>query len=68
MTKIVSQRLREHVDSERGGHMFSSIINFHAWEAVMDRLCHNEHSSMLTSDECRMFCLFVAEDLESEND
>ncbi len=65
--KKLSERIREHALGPLGGETFDCVIDDDVFFALCDHKCElREHSDHLTPDERRMFALFVALDVESD--
>jgi hypothetical protein len=66
MTKTISQKLREHALGDYGGSQFQWVPCHEVYRALMQHKVGDEESMNFEPDERRMYALFVAEKLESE--
>lgn len=64
--KTISERLREHALSDQGGVLFIDIEDASVWDEALNWKEVWETSNQLSPAERRMFCLFVAEALETQ--
>lgn len=63
--KTISQKLREHALSSEGACMFHDLPRLIQANIADHKDRHLEHWNSMRLDERRLFCLFIAEALET---